>query len=31
MAVETRRVTLEELLGMADDGFRYELVEGELK
>jgi hypothetical protein len=31
MAVETRRVTAEELLDMPDDGFRYELLEGERK
>jgi Uma2 family endonuclease len=31
MAVEPRSVTAEELFVMPDDGFRYELVEGELK
>ncbi len=31
MAVETGKVTAEELLGMPDDGFRYELVRGELR
>lgn len=31
MAVESEKVTAEELLGMPDDGFRYELVGGELK
>ncbi len=28
MAVEPRKVTAEELLGMPDDGLRYELVGG---
>ncbi len=30
MAVSRRLVTAEELLGMPDDGYRYELVKGEL-
>jgi Uma2 family endonuclease len=31
MTIETRRTTAEELLRMPDDGFRYELVRGELR
>ena len=31
MATRTRPVTAEELLRMPDDGFRYELVKGELR
>jgi Uma2 family endonuclease len=31
MAVHRREVTVEELLRMPDDGFRYELVRGELR
>ncbi|MDQ3301723.1 MAG: Uma2 family endonuclease [Actinomycetota bacterium] len=31
MTIETRWTTVEELLRMPDDGFRYELVRGELK
>ena len=31
MATKTRPMTAEELLDMPDDGFRYELVRGELK
>lgn len=31
MTIETRRTTAEELLHMLDDGFRYELVRGELR
>jgi Uma2 family endonuclease len=31
MTIETRHTTAEELLRMPDDGFRYELVRGELR
>jgi Uma2 family endonuclease len=31
MAIQEREVTAEELLAMPDDGFRYELVRGELR
>ena len=31
MTIETRHTTVEELLRMPDDGFRYELVGGELR
>lgn len=31
MTIETRHITAEELLHMPDDGFRYELVRGELR
>ena len=31
MLTRTRPVTAEELLRMPDDGFRYELVKGELR
>jgi Uma2 family endonuclease len=31
MTIETKRTTAEELLRMPDDGFRYELVRGELR
>jgi len=31
MAITTQLMTAEELLAMPDDGFRYELVEGELR
>jgi Uma2 family endonuclease len=31
VTIETRRTTAEELLRMPDDGFRYELVRGELR
>src|SRR6476646_2618258 len=31
MTVDTRLMTADELLRMPDDGFRYELVRGELK
>ena len=31
MSTTTRRMTAEELLAMPDDGFRYELVRGELR
>jgi Uma2 family endonuclease len=31
MTIETKRITAEELLRMPDDGFRYELVRGELR
>ncbi len=31
MTTKARKITAEELLGMPDDGFRYELVEGELR
>ena len=31
MAVVRQQITADELLHMPDDGFRYELVEGELR
>ena len=31
MAIREKQITAEELLGMPDDGFRYELVRGELR
>ncbi|MGH3144438.1 MAG: Uma2 family endonuclease [Rubrobacter sp.] len=31
MTIETKHTTAEELLGMPDDGFRYELVRGDLR
>jgi Uma2 family endonuclease len=31
MAVVRQQVTVDELLHMPDDGFRYELVQGELR
>ena len=31
MATQTKLITAEELLNMPDDGYRYELVRGELQ